>query len=426
MQRRTFLKKASIASTPLLLGPSLWGQTPPSRQITLGFIGMGGQGMGRNLRGFQSSPLSRILAVCDCNRNRLSQAKKLVDEHHGNTDCAVYQDFREVLARSDIDAVVISTPDHWHVPMSLMALEAGKHVFCEKPSLTIAEGRELVQAVEKSGKVFQWGIEDRSMIKYWLLSGIARTGAIGEIENVYCDLPRKPVHYKHEPEIPVPDTLDWNLWLGPAPAVEYTQTVLHPQRWRQHDHYSGGSLTDWGAHLCDTAQVGIGMENSGPVEISGTAEELPEDCYVTAPYGYDIQYRYANGATIHVRNQGKNIRFEGTKGWVECTDWNGTLNASDRNLLRNKTLGEHPDFWPRPELEWPNFLKAIVDSGKTPTYHPEAGHRLASMLHLGHLAIKEGKTIQWNPEDETFVQDANTLQKNKIYHRTSRDWEKGI
>lgn len=372
------------------------------------------------------SPESRILAVCDCNKKRLPKAKQMVDEHHGNSDCAVYQDFREVLARKDIDAVVISTPDHWHVPMSIMALQAGKHVFSEKPSLTIEEGRRLVEAVEASGKVFQWGVEDRSLIKYWLLSGIARTGAIGDITNVYCGLPQKPVHWKHEKAIPVPEDLDWNLWLGPAPAVDYTENVLHPQRWRQHDSYSGGSLTDWGAHLCDTAQVGIGMDQSGPVEISGTAQQLPDDCYVTAPFGYDVKFKYANGATINAVNKQVKIRFEGTKGWVQCTDWNGKLEASDMNLLRNKTLGEHPDFWPRPALEWPDFIAGIKDRSKVTTYNEEAGHRLASMLHLGHLAIKENTTVHWDPSSERFTKDAARMQANKIYQREERDWTKGL
>lgn len=431
LSKRSFLKHTAIAGlgaalVPQILPSRLLGETSPSKQITLGFIGMGTQGIGRNLKGFFSSPLSRVLAVCDCDRKKLPAAKTAVDEHHGNDDCAVYQNFREILARKDIDAVVISTPDHWHVPMSQMALAAGKHVFCEKPSLYMTEGRELVKAAQKTDKVFQWGIEDRSLIKYWLLSGIARIGSLGDIKTVTCDLPQKPIHYKHEPAIPIPDDLDWNLWLGPAPAVEYTESCLQPQRWRQHDDYSGGSLTDWGAHLCDTAQVGIGMENSGPVEISGTSEVLPEDCYVTAPFGYDVKFKYSNEATIHVRNQGANIRFEGTKGWVQCTGWNGKLEASDMNLLRNKTLGEHTDFWPRPKLEQPNFLEAIVDPGKTPTYHPEAGHRLASMLHLGHLAIKEGTPVHWDPKQESFTKDAARMKANKVYHRTNRDWTKGL
>lgn len=431
MNRRQFLSRTSLATAgitaaPQILPSKLFGDLSPSNQITLGFIGMGNQGSGRNLKGFHYSPTSRVLAVCDCDMRKLPKAKQMVDEHNGNTDCDVYQDFRDVLARKDIDAIVISTPDHWHVPMSLMALEAGKHVFCEKPSLTISESRQLAEAVEKSGKVFQWGIEDRSLVKYWLLSGIARTGAIGAITYVHCGLPRKPVHWKHEQAAPIPDELDWNLWLGPAPAVDYTESVLHPQRWRQHYDYSGGSLADWGSHLCDSAQVGIGMDESGPVEISGTSETLPDDCYVTAAYGYDVNYKYSNGAAVNVANGDIKLRFEGTKGWVQCTGWNGELEAHDREIFRNKTLAEHPDFWPRPKLEWPNFLDAIKDRSTKLTYGISAGNRLANMLHLGNIALSEKCTVKWNPENEAFTDDIARMEASKYYARTSRDWAKGL
>lgn len=410
----------------MILPSRLFGASSPSNTITLGFIGMGKQGMGRNLNGFSNCANTKILAVCDCDETKLPAAKAAVDRHNGDTDCATYRDFRDVLARDDIDAVVISTPDHWHVPMSLMALEAGKHVFCEKPSLFITEGRELVEAVERSRKVFQWGVEDRSMIKYWLVAGLARTGAIGDIENVYCGLPHKPDHYMPEAAAPIPDSLDWNLWLGPAPVADYTPSVLEPQRWRQSDAYSGGSLTDWGAHLCDTAQIGIGMDESGPIKIAGGAKTMPQGSYVTAPSGYDLRFSYANGATIHVETKGVKIRFEGTKGWIQCTKFNGKLEASDRNILRNKELGEHPDYWPRPKPEHPNFVDAIRDRSIRPTYYPEAGHRLASMLHLGHLAVKETAVVHWDPTSETFTKDAERMKANKIYYRTGRDWEKGL
>ena len=152
-------------------------------------------------------------------------AKDIVDETYGNSNCAAYQDFREIIGRDDIDAVVISTPDHWHVPMSMMALRAGKDVFCEKPSLTITEGRELVEEGTRLGKVFQWGIEDRSLIKYWMLAGLARTGAIGEVHSVECGQPNKPLFDLEDP-VPVPDDLDWNLWLGPALLMPNTRRPL--------------------------------------------------------------------------------------------------------------------------------------------------------------------------------------------------------
>ena len=377
-----------------------------------------------NLAGFLIDDRTHVVAVCDCKRSAADAAKAIVDETYGNSDCVAYQDFREIIGRGDIDAVVISTPDHWHVPMSMMALRAGKDVFCEKPSLTITEGRELVEEAASLGKVFQWGIEDRSLIKYWMLAGLARTGAIGEVHSVECGQPNKPMFDLEDP-VPVPDDLDWNLWLGPAPYAEYTPTVTDPQRWRQHVDYSGGSLTDWGAHLCDTAQIGIGMDESGPREILGTSKEMAKNSYVTAPSAYDVLFRYSNNATIRVRDTARKIfiRFEGTEGWIQCEKWNGELSASDMNLFRNLKLENHPNFWPRPDSEQRNFTDAVLSRGQT-TYHAEAGHRLSSMLHLGHLAIRSGKTVYWNPDEERFAKDAKEHKKSIIYRRRSRDWER--
>jgi len=429
MNRRQFINRSTaaslVATTPLILPSGLLGALSPSKQITLGCIGMGPQGTTTNMAAFLKLPNVRVLAVCDCKLSRAYEAKVLVDQAYENNDCKVYQDFRDVIGREDIDAVVISTPDHWHVPMSLIALRAGKDVFSEKPSLTITEGRELVREATKHQKVFQWGIEDRSLTKYWMLAGLARTGAIGEVYSVECGLPNKPLFDIEKPAA-IPADLDWNLWLGPAPSTEYTPTVTANQRWRQHTDYSGGSLTDWGAHLCDTAQIGIGMESIGPSEILGTSAKLPKSSYVTAPSGYDILFRYTNDATIRVRDTARKIfiRFEGTDGWIQCEKWNGVLSASNMNLFRNKDLGKHPDFWPLPEREQKEFIEAVINRGTT-AYHPEAGHRLSSMLHLGHIAVRSGKTIHWDPKKEQFAKEAKEHQASIIYHRESRNWEKG-
>jgi len=428
MNRRQFFNRSVaasvVATAPLIFPSKLFGSTAPSKRITLGFIGMGGQGIRMNLAGFLADDRTHVVAVCDCKLPAADAAKAIVDETYGNSDCVAYQDFRGIIGRDDIDAVVISTPDHWHVPMSMMALRAGKDVFCEKPSLTITEGRELVEEAARVGKVFQWGIEDRSLIKYWMLAGLARTGAIGEVHSVECGQPNKPMFDLEDP-VPVPDELDWNLWLGPAPYAEYTPTVTDPQRWRQHVDYSGGSLTDWGAHLCDTAQIGIGMDESGPMEILGRSKEMAKNSYVTAPSGYDVLFRYSNNATIRVRDTARKIfvRFEGTEGWIQCEKWNGELSASDMNLFRNLKLDDHPNFWPRPDSEQRNFADAVLSRGQT-TYHAEAGHRLSSMLHLGHLAIRSGKTVYWDPDEERFAKDSKEHKKSIIYRRKSRDWER--
>ena len=322
ISRRCFFKRAGLItagiSAPLILPSGLLGKNAPSKKVTLGFIGMGGQGAGRNLGTFLGQPDVLVLAVCDVRKSAADNAKKLVDKNYQNSDCLVFQDFREMIGRKDIDAIVISTPDHWHVPLSLAALREGKDVFSEKPSLTITEGRELVNEVAKRKAVFQWGIEDRSLIKYHRLAGWVRSGAIGKLQSIHVTLNRKEPFLKDE-VVPVPDGLDWNMWLGPAPFHPYTATRTEKQTWRSIIDYSGGSLTDWGAHLVDTAQVGAGMNESGPVEVSGTARILDPKVYQSnAPVDYNLHYRYANGVDMFVKDGLVDIKFVGSDGWVRC------------------------------------------------------------------------------------------------------------
>jgi len=419
MKRRPLMKTMlAAASAPMIIPARLLGQNAPSNRITLGFIGMGGQGMGRNLSTFLQQEDCVALAVCDVMKSRAAKAKKKVDKQYKNNDCATYQDFREVLARQDLDAIVISTPDHWHVPLSMAALRAGKHVLCEKPTLTITEGRELVKEAKKRNAVFQWGIEDRSYIKYHRLAGWARCGAIGKLQSIHVNLPYKEPHPKDDP-VPVPDDLDWNMWLGPAPFRPYTPTITNAQNWRNITDFAGGSLTDWGAHLMDTAQVGAKMDTSGPVEVSGTGSiPDPAKYQSNAFVNYNLHYRYSNGVEMFAKDSEVDIKFVGTDGWVQCSKWNGQWSASSDDILRIK---EFPGFWPRPEEEHRNFLDCMK-SRKPTTYHPEAGHRLSTAMHLGHIALRSGKTVKWDPANEAFTADAKQNKASIVYKRPARDW----
>lgn len=421
--RRKVLGGLAAFSAPLIIPARLLGKDAPSNRITLGFIGMGGQGTGRNLSTFLNQPDTKVLAVCDVFRSRAAKAKQQVDKFANSADCKVYQDFRELLARDDLDAIVISTPDHWHVPLAMAALKAGKDVFSEKPSLTITEGRALANEVAKRNAMFQWGIEDRHLIKYHRLAGWVRSGAIGKLEKIEVSLPGKRPHPKDDPAA-VPDDLDWNLWLGPAPYRDYTPTITGAQNWRNVIDYSGGSLTDWGSHLIDTAQVGARMNDSGPVEISGTGRKLdPAEFQSNAPVDYRLHYRYSNGVEMDVTDGRVDIKFIGTKGWVRCAGWNGKWSASDMEILRIQEFGEDAGYWPRPEVEHRDFLDSMK-SRKPPAYHVEAGHRLSTALHLGHLAIQSGRTIQWDPAKEEFGGGDTESTKSIIYQREARDWEK--
>ena len=413
LARRSFL----AASGALACGP--WVSrlsAAPSSMIRLGFIGVGGHGHGYNLKSFLREKDCRAVAVCDVHKDRTARAIRTVNQTYGTQDCLGFGDYRQLLGREDIDAVVIATPDHWHVPISLAALAAGKHVFCEKPTLTIAEGRELVSAVEKSGIVFQTGLEDRSVLVYNLLCRAVRNGAIGKLQHIDVEL---PVHTKvyREQKQPPPEGLDWNMWLGPAPRADYSPQRYSAMGWRMIRDYSGGILTDWGAHLVDTAQVANFAEKSGPVAVEGKGQ-IPDGVMNTAMQTFDLTYTYANGVTMRVVSGGVKLKFTGTDGWCGNKGWRGPVEAHDRNIFRNKY---DPDrMWPRPKGEHREFLDSIR-SKKPTAYGPEDLHRLSTTLHLGAIAMELGRKLTWNPDTEAFESDD---QANALRRRPSRPWDR--
>jgi len=421
--RRSFLKSglsgvlaASVA--PQFIPSRLLSADAPSKQITLGCIGVGKHGLGVNLQSFLQEDDCRIIAVCDVFQSRRLHAREVVNKKYGNADCAEIADFRALLARADIDAVVISTPDHWHVTMALMALASGKQVFCEKPTLTIAEGRLLADTVAKQGKVFATGLEDRSLIKYHKLCEVVRNGGIGKVQRIAISLPKKPIFSKEVPA-PVPDDLNFDLWLGPAPQREYTPSLTNDQVWRQIRDFSGGSLTDWGAHLIDSAQVANGAENSGPVKVVGKGD-IPPDAINTVPQTYHLTYTYENGAVMEVSADKPAIRIEGSDGWVAVDGWDGVLKASDLAIFKRPIDPATNEIWPRPPREHRNFLDAIRH-GTSPTYSAEGLHRLSTVMHIGAIAMELDKPLQWNPQTEAFDDE----KANALRQRTSReDWKK--
>jgi myo-inositol 2-dehydrogenase/D-chiro-inositol 1-dehydrogenase len=411
--RRTMLGGlAGILSSglaPMLVPASVLGRQGPSNQIRLGFIGVGTHGLGYNLPSFLVEDDARVVAVCDVFATRRKAAKETADKHYGSQACHEFADFRELLEQRDIDAVVISTPDHWHVPISLMALEAGKDVMCEKPTLTIAEGRALVEAVSRHKAVFGVGLEDRSLIHYYRMAELARNGALGALKSIQVKLPAG-TDYPQEAPAPVPPDLDWNLWLGPAPWHDYTPTRTGPQQWRQIRDYSGGKFADWGAHLLDTAQVANSSENGGPVEVEGKGV-IPERSMATRPVTYRLQYRYANGVDLLVESGGVAIRIEGTDGWIGNDGWRGPWEVSSRDLLRQKFPPETSKIWPLPPSEHRNFLDCVKSRQPT-TYSAEAGHRLSTVIHIGNIAMELGRKLKWDPQSESFPGDdaANALR----------------
>jgi len=419
--RRSFLKSGlagiiAAGVAPQFISSRVLGAQAPSRKITLGFIGVGTHGYGVNLLSFLQQDDCQVVAVCDVFASRSERACKQVDEQYGTAGCSAIADFRDLLARPDIDAVVISTPDHWHVSMALMALDAGKKVFCEKPTLTIAEGRELADAVAQRKAMFAVGLEDRAVIYYHKLAEVVRNGGIGKLERIKVGLPTKPIFPVSEP-VEVPADLNYELWLGPAPFRPYTPGLTDAQVWRQIRDFSGGSLTDWGAHLIDTAQVGNFAENSGPVSVSGKGH-IPPHAINTVPQTYEITYTYANGVVLEVATGETFIRFEGSEGWVGNKGWAGPLEASDMTLFR-RTF-EPNKIWPRRPREQRDFLDSIR-SGQPPMYTAEALHRLSTVLHIGAISMELEKPLHWNPDTESF----DDPQANALRRRPSRsDWKR--
>jgi len=414
LSRRSFLRTATATAlaTPLLLPGRIWSAesgAQPNSRVAMGFIGVGTQGR-HLLNSFLPHGNIQVVAVCDVDTTRREHHKQKVEEFYAAKQdktfkgCAAYTDFRELLERKDIDAVVIATPDHWHAYPVVAAANAGKDI-CEKPlSLTIHEARAMVNAVRKNERVFQTGSMQRSDGAFWKGCTLVRNGKIGRIKEVYANV-GGPSKWCDLPEEPMEPGLDWDLWLGPAPQRPYN-SVLSPRgvhthfpNWRGYREYSGGGMTDWGAHHFDIAQWGLGMDESGPVEI-------------TPPDGKDIKqlrYTYANGSVlIHGGLKGYNfgVVFVGTDGKV-CVD-RGRFKAEPESLEK-----ENFDALPVQLYKSNNHYKDFVDcirTRKRPICDVEVGARSVTVCHLGNLAYWNTRALKWDPRTEQFIGDseANT------------------
>ncbi len=399
--RRGFLRTSAAAGLFAIGGSTRAGAAPGNR-ITLGFIGVGGHGGGYNLPNFLKISEAQVVAVCDVFDGRAASAKAKVNEAYTNEDCRTYSDFREVLARDDIDAVVISTPDHWHVPLSILAAKAGKDVFCEKPTLTIEEGQALIDVVKRTNIIYQGGIEDRSVDLYHRLAELVRNGVLGKLEKIQVALPPGDLFLKEEP-VPVPKGLDYEMWLGPAPRSPFTPTKLGAQEWRNQFDYSGGKLTDWGAHLMDTAQVALFQEHGGPLTVDGKGE-FPTGTMSNTALSYEIKYTYPDDVKMTVKSGGTGIAFFGTDGWAGSASWRDPLKASSQDILDAVIAPETNKMYPVPVGEHQAFIDG-VKSRKMPYYSPKDIHRLSSTMHIGNISMRLGRNLEWDPVAEKFIDD---------------------
>ena len=401
--RRQFLKAAAAGSLSLTAVLSrAAGQKGPNDRITLGVIGTGTQGRGL-LHNFLGQPGTQVVAVCDVDTTRREHARRTVEEFYTAKaskefkGCAEYKQFGELIGRSDIDAVVIATPDHWHAYMAIAACNAGKDIYCEKPlSLTIHEARAMVQAARKNQRVFQTGSMQRSSSEFRKACELVRNGRIGKVKQVIVDVggPSRPCDL---PEETIEPGLDWDLWLGPAPIRPYN-SVLSPRGvhkhfpdWRNYREYSGGMMTDWGAHHFDIAQWGLGMDESGPVEIIP-----PADPQATR----GVRYLYANGVEM-IHGDSGGVLFVGTDGKILVN--RGKFEATPASIaetpLTDKDIRLYNSY---------NHGKDFLDcvrSRKKPICDVEIGCRSVTVCHLGNLAYWNHRTLKWDPAKERFVGD---------------------
>jgi predicted dehydrogenase len=426
ISRRGFLRKTATAICAAAVAPQIvpssvlgkGGQTSPNNRSTVGFIGTGDHGVNWNLHPYLRHKDAQVVAACDVDGNRLFRARETINDHYKNEDCFATRDFREILARKDIDAVMISTPDHWHTLISLLALQAGKDVQCEKPTLTINEGKLLIQAVRKHKKVFQTSTEDRSIVEYHRMAELVRNGRIGKLQRIEVILPQQPQKPGDPAPQPVPKELDYEMWLGPAPFAPYTRDRVHFNfRWIW--DYSGGIICDWGAHLFDTAQWANDTERSGPVEVEGSGTHWTGGLYNTVK-DYDVTYRYANGVVMTCKPGTPSLKFIGTEGWIGNTGWRGPVQASSPEILNSKIGPDELHLYTNPKGEHDDFLQC-VRSRKDPYFPVDIGHRVSTVCHLANIAIKLGRKLKWNPELEHFVADEAA---NKMLDRPRRDpWQ---
>lgn len=421
--RRSFLKAAAVSVlAPTIVPSTIFGSSAPSNTKLMGCIGVGRQGQGDMqeliYRGLDAG--ARVVAVCDVDAHRMEDAQWLAEKIYATElgknrykGCTAYRDFRELLARKDIDGVLIVTPDHWHAPIAVTAANAGKDIYLEKPlTYSIVEGQKLVQAVRKNNRVLQVGSQQRSSTYFLMACELTQNQRIGKLHTIRVWLPED--HGTGNPHpMPVPVNLDYNFWLGPKPQAPFTEDRVHPQRsysrpgWLQIKQYCLGMITGWGSHMNDIAQWGNNTDNTGPIEIEAKAE-FPNRGLFDVHTTFRAEAMYANGVRLIMETgDPAGVRFEGDRGWVFVK--RGAIQASDREILRQKIQENETKLY-RSSNHMKNFLECMHNR-KDPVAPVEVGHRSNTICVLTHIAMKLGRKLLWNPQDERFIKDdeANRL-----------------
>jgi predicted dehydrogenase len=449
LNRRQFIGKsakaaalAAVSGFPTIVPARVFGKNAPSNRINIGAIGNGRISRDHDMPGVWKFDTAQIMAVCDLDQKRAANAKVLVNEFYTRKfgkpfdGVSVYHDYRELLSNKDIDAVLISTPDHWHARIAIDAARAKKDIYMQKPaSLTISEGRAMSDAVRKSKQIFQVGSQQRSSTQFRYAAELVRNGRIGDLKTVYVGLPGDPSG-DEEPEMPVPSNLNYDMWLGSTPEVYYTEKRVHPQAdfsrpgWLRCEQFGAGMITGWGSHHVDCAHWAMNTELTGPVEVWGHAE-FPKSGLWDVHGIFHTEALYANGVHMIVSNELPNgIKFEGTKGWIFVTRGNyqatasdpvpngegvKPLEASDPAIIRS-VIGPNDIHLYESHDHHGNWLECIK-SRKETIAPVEVAHRSCSTCLIHHIVMKLDRKVYWDPVAEKFKNDDDA---NKMLSRAQR------
>jgi len=436
---------AGAIALPMIVPSSVFGADAPSNKIHIGQVGCGRIANEMDMPGILKHDIARVVAVCDLDAKRLSMAKERVEKHYASkagSDTALavkaYEDFRELLQDPGIDAVAISTPDHWHSQPVIATALAGKDVYVQKPlSMTIAEGRQVSDTLRASNRTFQIGRQQRSDApwpQFRRACELVRNGRIGKLHTVRIGLPTDPAG-DDEPEMPVPPNLNYEMWLGCTPLAPYTEKRVHPQNsisdrpgWLRIESYCLGMITGWGSHHVDIAHWGMNTELTGPVEAQATAE-FPKKGLWNVHGPYHIEMKYANGVTMVIDNKFPNgVRFEGSDGWVFASRGSARATASDPVTGNNSAFAASTPAILKSEIG-PNEIHLYrssdhhldwlrsIQTRKPGATAPEQAHRSTSACAIGWIAMRLGRKLRWDPVKEEFAGDE---QANAMRSRPQR------
>jgi predicted dehydrogenase len=448
MERRKFIKNMAATTVgaivmPTIVPTSVFGKNAPNNKIQIGQIGCGRIARDHDIAETIRYEQAQFVAVCDVDSKRLSEGKKYVDDFYSKktgksnySNVKMYEDYRELLSNKDVDAVIISTPDHWHAQPAIEAALAKKDIYLQKPtSLTVAEGRLLSDIVRRQGVILQVGTQQRSSSQFRIAAELVRNGRIGKIHTVRIGLPGDPPGGNPK-EMPIPPNLNYDMWLGSTPEVYYTEDRVHPQQgygrpgWLRCEQFGAGMITGWGQHHIDSAAWGMDTEYTGPVSVQAVAE-FPKWGLWDVHGDFMVKAEYENGITMYISNGYPNgIRYEGNEGWIFVSRGSyvasssdpvtqsknaKALDASDPKILTSE-IKENEIHLYQSDNQHGNWLDCI-QSRKEPISPVEIGHRACTVCLISHIAMKIPGILEWDPKAERFT---NNDSANSMLRRPQR------